>query len=86
MRAIVADWKPMRSRLLEVAKGLESRKLPVDEAARKEAKERKAKAAASDVFRNEPADLAAARAERDAAGVGTKGTVAAGEDGNQVAA
>ena len=37
VRAIVADWKPMRSRLLEVAKGLESRKLPVDEAARKEA-------------------------------------------------
>ena len=56
------------------------------EAARKESADRKAKAAASDVFRNEPADLAAARAERDAAGVGTKGAVAAGEDGNQVAA
>ena len=56
------------------------------EAARKESADRKAKAAASDVFRNEPADLAAARAERDAAGVGAKGAVAAGEDGNQVAA
>ena len=56
------------------------------EAARKESADRKAKAAASDVFRNEPADLAAARAERDAAGLGTKGAVAAGEDGNQVAA
>lgn len=56
------------------------------EAARKESADRKAKAAASDVFRNEPADLAAVRAERNAAGVGTKGAVAAGEDGNQVAA
>ena len=56
------------------------------EAARKEAAARKAKAAASDVFRNEPADLAAARAERDAGAVGAKSAVTAGEDGNQVAA
>ncbi|MBV2210313.1 MAG: NAD-glutamate dehydrogenase [Thermomonas sp.] len=39
VRAIVADWEPMRAQMREVAEELSTRKLPVTEAGRKEAQE-----------------------------------------------
>ena len=39
VRAIVADWEPMRDRMLAVADDLATRRLPVSEAGRKEAQE-----------------------------------------------
>src|SRR5690606_24293583 len=39
VRAIVADWEPMRARMREIAGELATRKLPVGEAGRKEAQE-----------------------------------------------
>jgi len=39
VRAIVADWKPMRDRMQTIAEELGKRQMPVDEATRKEAQE-----------------------------------------------
>ena len=39
VRSIVTDWEPMRDRMREVADELATRKLPVDDAGRKEAQE-----------------------------------------------
>jgi glutamate dehydrogenase len=39
VRAIVADWGAMRAKMLEVAEGIATRRMPVDEAGRREAQE-----------------------------------------------
>jgi glutamate dehydrogenase len=39
VRGIVADWGPMREKMLQVAEGLSTRRMPVDEAGRHEAQE-----------------------------------------------
>ncbi|MGN7725058.1 NAD-glutamate dehydrogenase [Luteimonas sp. 22616] len=39
VRGIVADWAPMREKMLQVADGIATRRMPVDEAGRREAQE-----------------------------------------------
>src|SRR5690606_8139236 len=39
VRAIVADWNPMRDKMLEVADGLGGRRMPASDAGRQEAQE-----------------------------------------------
>ncbi|MDN5780780.1 MAG: NAD-glutamate dehydrogenase [Luteimonas sp.] len=39
VRGIVADWAPMREKMLQVAEGIAARRMPVDDAGRREAQE-----------------------------------------------